>query len=116
MSDPSGFNFDDWLELARNDPRAFEQQRLAYIHREIDKAPEETRRRMHGLQWQVDCIRAQAKTPLAACLRISGLMWDTVLGDNGLLDTLRQLSELQTPGDLDRAASVIPFPDRGERG
>lgn len=115
MSDHSGFNFDDWLKLARNDPQAFEQQRLAYINQEIDKAPEETRRRMYGLQWQVDCIRARARTPLSACLRISGLMWDTVLGDDGLLNTLRQLSELQTAQGPDRAATVIPFPDANGR-
>ncbi len=110
MGEYPGFDFDNWLELARDNPQAFEEQRLAYIDQEIGKASEETRRRMYGLQWQVDCVRHQAKTPLAACLRISGMMWDTVLGDRGLLQALGRLREPQSLHDTDCTAAVIHLP------
>lgn len=85
-------DFDTWAELARTDPDAFERMRLAAIDSVIDSAPVENRERLRRLQWRIDQERKLARTPMAACLRISRMMWRTVLGEGGLQ---QRFSELQ---------------------
>lgn len=98
---PAEMNFDTWSELARNDPEAFESMRLAAIEAVIAEAPEANRERLRRLQWRIDQERRLARTPMAACLRISRMMWHSVLGPNGLNDRLVELQRLfsgQAPG------------------
>lgn len=47
---------------------------------------------MEGLQWQIDQIRSAAPNPMSSCLKISQMMWDNVLGENGLVEHMRRLS------------------------
>jgi hypothetical protein len=82
--DATRFPFDYWVGLARVDPDGFETERRALLERLIESAPSVRRLRLRGLQWQVDQLRRLAGSPLGACMRISGLMWDRVLGDGGL--------------------------------
>ena len=93
MGEPTDFVFEHWARLAAEDPEEFERRRAEAIETFIAGAPESLRRRLTGLQWQVDQIRRQAKTPMAACLRLSNMMWDKVLAPNGLLDAVKHLSE-----------------------
>jgi len=91
---PAEMNFDAWSELARNDPAAFESMRLAAIEAVIAEAPEANRERLRRLQWRIDQERRLARTPMAACLRISRMMWHSVLGPNGLHDRFVELQRL----------------------
>ncbi len=103
-------NFDAWSEMARNDPDAFESMRIAAIEAVIASAPEANRDRLRRLQWRIDQERRLARTPMAACLRISRMMWRRVLGPNGLNDRFgelqrlvrgqRPLSDTGTPGEI----------------
>ena len=86
-------DFDTWSEVARSDPEAFESMRLAAIEAVIESAPEGNRERLRRLQWRIDQERRLARTPMAACLRISRMMWRAVLGPGGLND---RFVELQT--------------------
>ncbi len=86
-------DFDTWSEIARTNPQAFEAMRVARIQSVIDSAPEASRERLRCLQWRIDQERRLARTPMAACLKISGMMWRAVLGPNGLKD---RVSELET--------------------
>jgi hypothetical protein len=107
------FCFDDWAALARDDPEAFESARRAVIDSLIERAPEATRRRLRGLQWQVDQMRTRAGSSLASCMRVSALMWNSVLGPEGLVDGLEQLSgakPVRKPAT--RAADILPFRGR----
>jgi hypothetical protein len=114
-SDDSGFDFEYWASLAREDPQAFEARRRAVIDELITTAPPSTQRRLRGLQWQLDQARLRAGTPLAACLRISRMMWEAVLGEGGLLHSLQRLGargtgerkETATPR---RSATILSFP------
>ena len=72
------FDFDYWLELAQSSPDGFETMRSEYIEAFIVQAPESMQHRLRCLQWRIDMAREQAKTPLAACIKISGMMWDTL--------------------------------------
>ena len=87
-------DFDTWSEMARNDPEAFEKMRLQAIEAVIDSAPEANRERLRRLQWRIDQERRLARTPMAACMRISRMMWRAVLGPNGLNDRFAELQRL----------------------
>jgi hypothetical protein len=85
-------DFDNWVQLAKSDPEAFEQRRKQVLQELIDSAPEDQQHRLSCLQWKVDQVRGISKTPLAACLRMSKLMWERVLGAGGLMPSLEKLS------------------------
>ena len=87
-------DFDTWSEVARSDPDAFEQMRLAAIQAVIDGAPPENRERLRRLQWRIDQERRLAHTPLNACLRISRMMWRNVLGPGGLQERFGELQRM----------------------
>jgi len=80
----SNFDFDEWLELSRRDPESFEVRRLQSIEELINSAPEERQHRLRCLQWKIDRVRDKMATPMAACVAISDMMWDS-------LDKLNQL-------------------------
>ncbi len=79
----SNIDFDRWAEIAQTDPETFEAMRAEIISVCIDNAPRDRQQRMRGLQWQIDCLRAQSDNPLSTCLKISRMMWDSLqkLGD-----------------------------------
>lgn len=104
------FDFDDWASLARDDPQAFEQLRLWLIDDLINAAPPHLQKRLAGLQWRIDCLRRRSQNPLGACLRISSMMWDSVLGERELVASLRQLSQLGSENQgPEPTAAVLPF-------
>lgn len=70
-------DFDYWLQLAQDDPERFESLRSATLESHISKAPEAQQNRLRCLQWRIDRMRENAKTPMAACINISNLMWDS---------------------------------------
>ncbi len=70
------FDFDQWATLARTHPEAFEELRRLTVELAILKRSRRNRERLKGLQWRIDRVREAAGSPLAACLRISQLMWD----------------------------------------
>lgn len=109
------FDFDAWLEIAKSDPDAFEKMRLAAIEDVIEKAPEDNRERLRRLQWRIDQERRLARTPMAACLRISRMMWRMVLGEGGLNDRFSELQGMvngrvpETPMRRSMGGEVVAF-------
>lgn len=87
------FDFDQWVRLAQEDPDLFEQMRLQKIREMIEDVPEELRHRIEGLQWQIDQMRQTARNPMASCIKISSMMWDSVLGEEGLVQTIENLGK-----------------------
>ncbi|MDA1106976.1 MAG: DUF3135 domain-containing protein [Proteobacteria bacterium] len=112
------FAFDTWLALANSDPEAFEKQRQDIVNQAIAGAPAGQQQRLRGLQWRIDKVRERSSTPLSACIRISGMMWDAVFGNGGLVDSLQALRDANPLTAQDRvtapkprsSASVLPFP------
>lgn len=86
------FPFDFWAKLAQQDPGAFEEARRLMVESLIESAPARVQPRLKGLQWQIDHVRRRAPTPLSACLKISNMMWNNVLGEDGLSEHLQSLS------------------------
>ena len=85
------FDFAEWSSLADSDPQAFEIKREQAIESVIQSMPDFKQERMRRLQWRIDQERRLAKSPLAACIKLSNMMWENVLGENGLLDNLSHL-------------------------
>lgn len=106
------FDFDEWVRLAKENPDAYEDMRQKMIQEVIDSTSPEIKRRMEGLQWKIDQIRSTSTNPMASCLKISQMMWDNVLGEDGLLDHMRQLSDPEQIPKLKKpkeSATVIDF-------
>jgi len=107
------FDFDEWAELAARDPDAFEAQRARALEQFIEQAPSERRQRLRQLQWRIDAERGRASNPLSACLRISRMMWDTLLGKGGLIEAIERLSGRPAPvPTAAKPARVLEFRPR----
>lgn len=105
------FDFDYWRKLAVEDPQGFEAARRDALMAIISRAGEHRQQRLQGLQWQIDRIRDTAANPMAACVKISSMMWDKMLGDGGLLESLRRLEGIEPERLAERPpARVIPLP------
>jgi len=105
--------FDDWLELAINDPEAFETARTAAIQGFLSSTPSHSRQRLTGLQWRIDMIRDKSKNPMAACQAIYSMMWDHLAGEHGMLEALKTLANdgLHTLEPVHNA-DILPFQPR----
>ena len=81
-------DFDAAMELARSDPEAFEQYRHDVIEALIARAPERNRQHLRRLQWRIDQVRARSSNPIAACVKLYRMMWESFAGEYGLIDTM----------------------------
>lgn len=67
--------FDELVDLARNQPDELEALRKVLISEVISGASsDEQRRRLEGLQFKVDMERRRAASPLAATIKLSEMM------------------------------------------
>lgn len=105
------FDFNEWSNLASTDPEAFEKRREMAIEKVIATMSEAKQERIRRLQWRIDQERRLCKTPMAACIKLSHMMWDNVLGKNGLLDNLRYLDMSKSARKQSRHSdNVLSFP------
>lgn len=70
-------DFDQLKEMAEHDPEQLEALRVQLCEQVIQGAPEKYRRKLRGLQFRLDMERRRAKSPMAACIAISGMMHDS---------------------------------------
>lgn len=70
-------DFDTMMQMAKDDPQALEQLRSDCIAELLDDAPVAMRRRLEGLQFQIDAKRQVAKSPLQSCIAISRMMHES---------------------------------------
>lgn len=111
------FDFDEWSRLAKDDPSAFEARRLALIEEFLGQFPQPDQQRLRGLQFRIDMVRRRARSPMGACLKISSMMWESLLGSHGLktaLDSLLACPDFASPVAMHAtsptvSARIIPF-------
>lgn len=106
----NSFDFDEWAELASGNQQAFERRRNELIENLISQSTDaKLRRRLQGIQFKIDLHRQLAKTPIQSCLKISSMMWSSLLDEGGLKDALDSLlnSEAEEPQKLN--ATILPF-------
>ena len=104
--------FDVLREMAQNNPEQLEQLRVEMCDQLIQEAPAHVRRRLRGLQFQIDMERRRAGSAMDSCLRISKMMHDSLytLGQtlNAAAGTEYDEDLLETRvGD---SATVLSFP------
>lgn len=114
MSEPVAgkLDFNEWKDLALSDPVAFEARRRAAVQELIDRSPRDRRERLRCLQWRIDQVRERSRNPMAGCLSLYGMMWDALLGEGGLAETLNQFSGRAEPVLPRCSAEVVPLPAR----
>ena len=76
-------DFDEWVSLAKSDPEKFEAKRSEIIEAAISCHNPARQQRLRRLQWKIDQVRGLSPTPLAACIKISNMMWDSLSGPGG---------------------------------
>ena len=106
-------DFDHLLQLAERDPMHFENMRQAAIDDFIATLPEERQLRMRQLQWRIDQERRNC-SPISACVKISSMMWDHMVGPQGLLGYLQGENKRNSDVEL-RVCKVLEFPVRPSR-
>ncbi len=111
-------DLDRLTRLAAEDPEAFERERRRLVDELIQGAPTEQQGRLRGLQWRVDTVREHAATPLAACLRISSMMWQRITEPGGLLDACAALERGKPPRQPgpDDKGRLLDFRPPGDDG
>jgi len=111
------FDFDEWASLAKANPHAFEARRQALIDNFLGQFPDPERRRLRGLQFRIDMERRRARTPMAACIRLSSMMWDSLLGHGGLINAIDRFLNYRphhpapagAPTHSPRSATILAF-------
>ncbi|MDH5446823.1 MAG: DUF3135 domain-containing protein [Gammaproteobacteria bacterium] len=104
------FNFKEWAELAETDPARFEARRKRVLNETIRRFPDDRHEMLHRLQWKVDRVRELKKTPLAATIAISGLMWDSFNElHRGYVDLAAYKPGQKPPVESKPSAKVIEF-------
>ena len=106
-------DFEVWASLASSEPQSFEKLRRDKISALINNSTKCNQHRLRCLQWRIDKIRDKNKdSPMASCIAISELMWDTF---QHLSDLLQDKAEngLSTPTPV-MQANIIPFPAKSE--
>ena len=101
------FDFDEWAHIAKKDPEQFERMRQELIDGAINQVPDHLKQRMEGLQWQIDQIRNQSKSPIESCLKISQKMLDNVYGENGLLSVLKEPGKTLKSMNTDDSNKIV---------
>ncbi|WP_086932769.1 DUF3135 domain-containing protein [Agarilytica rhodophyticola] len=71
-------SFDELKKLAEQSPEKLEEFRERQVQALIEQAPERIRKRLQGLQFQINCQRELHKTPLASCIAISQMMHESL--------------------------------------
>ena len=104
-------DFYEAMELARTDPDAFEQYRKYIIESLIARAPKRSREHLRRLQWRIDMERERASNPVAACVKLYEMMWESFAGESGLVDTINNAhpSPDNMNGRQAAGAKVVPI-------
>lgn len=106
-------NFDEWRLLASSDPEGFEVARRKALEAVIARVPESRRHRLKAVQWRVDRIRERSASPLAACISLSKMMWDSLAGEHGLLEALQKGQDSAEQKSSRHCSAVIQLRKNG---
>lgn len=107
-------DFDRWLELAKSDPDSFEELRSQAIDAAIGRFAQSRQTHLRRVQWRIDRIRERSGTPMAACIAISNMMWDSFHHLNSTYKHLHEQTTARQPVDLAPlpSAKVLAFRPR----
>jgi len=108
----TGFDFDQWMNLARDHPETFERVRLEAIEAYFDQIPPQRQSLLRHLQWRIDMEIQRSRTPLAGCLRIHQMMMESLDRQKTAVDELLGMHPESSKPRTTKTGSVIPFKRR----
>lgn len=74
----TNLDFDYLSKLYKTDPEKFEELRVKEIEKMIDGASAQNKKRLKGLQFQIDAKRKiHADSPMGSCIAISKMMQES---------------------------------------
>ncbi len=89
------FDFDEWHELAKTDPAAFDAKYKEVIENFISNAPESRQQGLRRLQWRIE-MESQKKSSQPSYIRIYDMMMESVFGERGLVESVRALTDVDS--------------------
>ena len=113
--------FEELAALAQNNPEALEALRKEHSDALIDSAPDKFKRRLRGLQFQIDMEIRKAPNPMASCIRISQMMHESFGELRTALNSLpgnttqlyqHEIQDKVVGEDITAPATVLSFPSR----
>ncbi len=103
-------DFEVLKRMARENPEGLQALRQKLVSEVLDGASPEQRRRLAGLQFRIDVERRRAANPLAATIKLSAMMRDSLLRLQQAVNDPDSLMAVPA-----RGAAVLAFPQRGVR-
>ena len=70
-------DIDELIKMASSEPEKLEALRKEMATQLIENAPEHFRKRLNGIQFQIDMERRKTNNPLHCCIKISEMMLDS---------------------------------------
>ena len=108
-ADLENLGFDDWKALFEQSPERFDACRKRMLEHQITLAPEDSRQRLRGLMFQMDCESVKARSPLSYNLRLYAMMMEQ-------FEELRRQLQVLCAADANavrlktrQSATIIPF-------
>ncbi|MBR9869109.1 MAG: DUF3135 domain-containing protein [Oceanospirillales bacterium] len=96
-------DFDHLAKLAQTKPQVLERYLRLKINQIINDSRPENKIQLRRLQFRIDAIRYRAKTPLAACIKISQMMHDELWC---LKEVLNRSKDSANPADSANASVI----------
>lgn len=112
-------NFDELVELAKQDPQALEALRQQACEQLIASANPEDQRKLKGLQFKIEMERRRTRSHSATCLRLSEMMSHSFTQLKTLLSQTQdrlphKTQTLPTPAVVEESTNyknnIFPFP------
>ncbi len=100
---------DELIKMASNDPEGLENMRKQLCEQLIQGAPEKFRKRLNGLQFQVDMARRKSNNPMHCCLKISEMMLDSYQDLQGIISQLDENDGFLPAKGSQHCAEIIQF-------
>ena len=98
--------FEELRDLADQDPTQLDQLKNQLVDELIQQASPNTQRRLQGLQFQIEMERRRSTSPMAACIKISSMMHDSL---SELSSMLRAQSSASYVRPQTHKANIIPL-------
>lgn len=101
-------DFEVLVEMAKKEPDKLEALRQKMVDEIIDDAADTARQRLMGLQFRIDMVRRKAANPLAATVKITEMMCESLADMNRAF--AGQISK--EINDEAQPAEILKFPKK----
>ncbi len=109
-------DFDYLRALADKDPQELENLRQRYNQQIIESAPEQLKKRLKGLLFQINMERRRSKNAIHACMALSKMMMDSYVNLQEAVVNIHGQDIDKVKPETKIMDNVICFPDTDQSG